>query len=312
MRTRVAILLLALWGTLGCASRAVQTEAVIRQPPPVPEYYTVEGVPFIEQDTGHCGPATLAMAMQWGGRYITADDLASQVYTPVMKGSLQQDMITATRRNGMIAIPVKGFHNLLQEISAGHPVIVFENLAFDWMPRWHYAIVFGYNLRTRQVLMHSGPEAFKLWDMDVFERSWMLGDYWGMVVLPSHKLSFTGSELAHAGAAAGLEQTKNYRAAQEAYTAMLERWPTSLTAYIGLANIAYEKRNYEKAVALLRKATELHPNSASAWHNLTIALGALEKGDEAQASATQAIRHAPKESKDTYTENLKQWVAGDL
>ncbi len=165
------------------------------------------------------------MVMNWNGRNISVDDLAAQVYMPGMKGSLQADMVSASRRNSMMAIQIEGLSSLLREVSAGHPVIVFENLALTWAPQYHYAVVYGYDLDQETVLMHSGPTAGKKWDMRKFERSWMLGDYWGLVVLPPGELAASGTELAHVTAAAGLEQLSKTAEAEKSYLAILKRWP---------------------------------------------------------------------------------------
>ena len=119
----LAIALLA-----GCATTAPQTKAVLATPPTVAKHVEIPNVPFIEQSAGHCGPATLAMAMEWAGHPIAAEELASRVMTPAMKGSLQEDLIGASRREGMMAVKITGMSALLSELDAGHPVIIFENL----------------------------------------------------------------------------------------------------------------------------------------------------------------------------------------
>jgi hypothetical protein len=231
----------------------------------------IPNVPFINQSAGHCGPATLAMVMNWNGKSISVDELVPLVYTPGMKGSFQADMISASRRNSMMAIQIEGLTSLLTEVSAGHPVIVFENLALDWAPQYHYAVVYGYDLDQEHVIMHSGPEAGKKWDLRKFERSWMLGDYWGLVVLPPGELAATGTELAHVTAAVGLEQALKLEAAEKSYFAILKRWQDSLGALVGLGNLFYGKKDYQRSVKYLRQAVKAHPSSDSARHNLLVA-----------------------------------------
>ena len=279
------ILYLILILTAGCAAKTVQVDRLLRTPLPISEQQEIVGVPFIEQSAGHCGPATLAMTMAWAGQPADINLLVSQVYTPGMQGSLQTDMLTASRRNGMMAIPIQGFSSLLTEVSAGNPVIVFENLAVSWLPQWHYAVVFGYDLPKEIVLMHSGPEAFKKWDLRKFERSWQLGDYWGLLVLPPGKLSATASELDHLKAAAALEQVGKNLAAGISYQAILSRWPQSLGALIGSANVSYAAKDYAKSVESLLLATKYHPESAAAWNNLSVAQLALGQKKKSEASA---------------------------
>lgn len=244
------------------------------------------------------------MAMRWAGRDVSIDQVASQVYTPGRNGSLPVDMTSAARRNGFMAVPISGLRALLDEVAAGHPVIVFENLGFSFLPQWHYAVVHGYDLRSRDVILHSGHEADRRWDMKRFENAWRGGDYWGLVILNPGDLSVAADELTHAGAAAALEDLGKTIEAESSYRAILERWPDSLSAHLGLANVFYSRGDSLGAVWILRDAVRLHPTSAMAWHNLAFAERAVSVPD-ARVSATKALALAPVEQRDQYRENLK-------
>lgn len=261
----------------GCASRAVQTESIRASAPAgIPAQKEIAGVPFIEQSENHCGPATLAMTLGFYNQSIGMEQVAPLMYNTQNKGSLQSDMLSAARRLGMNAVAIEGMPALLQEVAAGNPVIVFENLALKWLPQWHYAVVYGYDLSVPEVVMHSGPEKAKRWKMETFERSWMLGDYWGMVVLPPGQLSATADELAHASSASVLEQLGRRDDAQKSYEVILKKWPESLSAHIGMGNIYYAKGDYRKSAEVLRRAVQLHPTSESARHNLKVAESKLQ------------------------------------
>jgi tetratricopeptide (TPR) repeat protein len=268
----------------------------------------IEGVPFYQQSEGHCGPATLAMALGWSGADATPEELAPRLYTPGMKGTFQADLVAAARREGRLAIPISGLASLLEEFAAGHPVIVFENLALSWLPQWHYAIVFGYDLDREEVLMHSGPERDKRWDLRKFERSWKLADYWGVVILPPGRLAASADEVTHVTAAAGLEQAGQDAAAKRSYEAILKRWPVSLGARVGLANLEFKARRFERAATLLREATVDHPRAASAWHNRAVAEAALNDLRGARVSATRAVRFASAAQKEQFRRTLKPWL----
>jgi hypothetical protein len=258
--------------TTSCATTAPQSEAVLRVPPKgLAQNVQISNVPFIEQEAGQCGPASLTMAMHWAGNPITVDKLLPEVMTPEKKGSLQQDLISASRREGMMAVQTEGMPSLLEELAAGHPVIIFENLGLTWYQQWHYAVVTGYDLSREEFIMHSGHEANERIDMKIFERSWKLSDYWSLVVLPPGKTAASAGELGNMQAAAGLEQAGREKEAANSYQAILNRWPSSLSALIGLANIAYKDRNFISAVSLLKQAKLAHPESAVVDHNLKVA-----------------------------------------
>lgn len=262
---------------IGCASIGHQTRALLKAPPDIPTASQIENVPFIEQAAGHCGPATLTMVMHWAKAPVTLEQITPEVYTPGMKGSLQLDLISASHRHGLMAIPLEGLEPLLREVAAGHPVIVFENLGLSWYPKWHYAVVIGYDLKAEQLILHSGPNANERVDMIRFEHAWSLGKYWGLIVLPAGQLAKTSGEIATLRAAAGIEQAGLAPEAEKSYHAILQKWPESLGALIGLGNINYKRRDYKNAVSFLKQATQFHPNSTQAKHNLSVAETALKK-----------------------------------
>lgn len=288
----------------GCALRAVQSDELRKKPPAVPASHALSYVPFIEQSAGFCGPATLTMGLQAAGKLVTLAEIGPQVYTPGMRGSLQNDMIGGARRAGMMAIPIKGMDALVRELAAGNPVVVFENLAIPILPRWHYALVFGYDLTGERVLMHSGPNA-NLWvGFREFENDWKLGDYWGLVLFAPGKLSATATELEHLQAAAALENLKKNQEARLAYTAILGRWPTSMTARIGLGNVAFREKSFKDAVGFLKDATVAEPLNAAAWHNLALAQAAAKQAKDAKKSAAEALRLANAQERAAFEESL--------
>ncbi len=272
--------LLAGWLTLqiaACASPARQTEQLLSGPPGVPPAHVLTGIPLIKHEAGYCGPAALTIAMQAAGKEVTAADLAAQVITPGGAGSLQMDMISAVRRNGMMAVAVENLNQLVEEVASGRPVLVFQNLGLSWLPRWHYADVVGYDLPRQEIIMHSGNEAYRREPLRYFERSWGLADFWALVIIKPGEVAQSADELAHLKAALGLEQAKMLSEAAFAYDGILRRWPESLGALVGRANIAYQKTEYQTAVNLLRVASKAHPDSIIARHNLAVAEQAVLK-----------------------------------
>lgn len=257
----------------GCVTRAVQTEALLSAHQDLPKKFEIKEVPFIDQSVGYCGPATLTMVMNWAGQKVSVNEVAAQVYTPGLKGSFQADMISASRRQGLMAVPIQNLSSLLREVSAGHPVVIFENLSVSWAPQWHYAVVLGFDIEKQEVIMHSGHDAFYHWDMSKFERSWMLGEYWGLVVLPAGELAVAAGEMDHVKAAVGLEQSKKDTEAEKSYQKILQKWPDNLVSLIGLANLAYKNGNPNLSVDLLKRAIKAHPDSEAAKHNLAVAQG---------------------------------------
>lgn len=283
---------------IGCATRTL--------PDAVPQSHLIRNVPFILQEQGHCGPATLTMVLNTWGRPVQVQQMVDQVYTPKAQGSFQMDMIAAARRQGMLAIPISGINSLLAEIASDHPVIVFENLGISWYPLWHYAVVYGYDFPKKEFILHSGKDQADRETFRVFENSWKLADDWGLVILPPNRLSATANELDHVRAASALEQLGLFDEANQAYETILHRWPQSLGALIGRANIAYTKNRLGEAHEYLALATSAHPHSAAAWHNLAITQKAQRKKMMAKRSALRAIEFAHETQKQEFKKSLKE------
>lgn len=300
-------LLVAILST-SCATRRFQTDSIVHSRLGIPKAHRINDVSFIKQKENHCGPASLAMILKRQEKLISVEELASQMYTPLKQGTFQTDIISATRRQGMMGIPVNSIANLLKELAAGNPVLVFQNLGLKKMPKWHYAVAVGYDLKKPDIILHSGPYKNLKTDMRIFEHSWALSDYWGLVVLPPGKLSETASELDHMQAAVGLEQLEKFNEVEKAYLSILERWPDSLSALIGMGNIRFAQTRYSEAVIYLTAATIKHPASSTAWHNLALAQGAARMHKEAIQSSLKAISLVENHKIRSFQESLKDYL----
>jgi tetratricopeptide (TPR) repeat protein len=258
-------------------------------PSALPERVELAAVPFVPQDELYCGPASLAMVLAWSGDAATQAELAPAVFTPGRQGSLPQDLLSAARRHGRLALPVTDLAALLAELAAGHPVLVLQNLGLAVAPQWHYAVAVGYDRAAEDLVLRSGREARRRVSFATFERTWARAEHWALVVLPPDRLPATAAEADLLTAAAGLERSSRPDAAATVYETILERWPASLGALIGLANARYRAGDLAAAEAVLRRATGAHPASVAAWNNLAHVLAENGRHDAALAAATRAL-----------------------
>lgn len=272
MTAQVFFLFFVIWLS-SCASTTAQTNSVNAASHLKPNVINI--APFIEQKVGHCGPAALAMAIAATQSSYNINEIIEQVYTPKAQGSLQENMIASARRQGFMALTLRGFDSLLAELDAGHVVIIFENQGINWFPQWHYALVTGYDLEKKTLTMHSGPYPNQTLDMSEFELSWKLTNYWGLVVLKPGMIAPSNDEIAHLQAAAALEKLQKIKEAKKAYLAILNKWPESLIGHIGIGNVFYALKDYASAVHYLKMATKLYPESIEAQSNLKTAQKAL-------------------------------------
>ena len=289
IRLRPIAAILALGLLLG-ACAAPQTQRLLEAPPgDLPPRVEIAEVPFFPQERYHCGPAALAMVLNWSGQPVSADDLVSQVYTPGREGTLRSDILSGARRNGRLAVEVTRLESLLRELAAGHPVLVFQNLGLAALPQWHFAVAVGYDLAREEIILHSGTQARQSTSLATFERTWERGDHWALLVLRPDRLPATAAEHDVLRAAAGLERVKRLAEAETAYGMALGRWTDSFPALMGLGNVRYAREDDRGAVAAYRRALEVRPDAPAAWNNLAYALKRSGQREEAIAAAEKAV-----------------------
>ncbi|MEW5967030.1 MAG: PA2778 family cysteine peptidase [Pseudomonadota bacterium] len=275
----------------GCAHRPPVTLDPGTRLPPQAE---LSDTPFFPQERYQCGPAALATLLNVRGVKIDPEALVPQVYLPAREGSLQTEMIAAVRRQGLLAIPVEpSLDGLLGEVAAGRPVLVLQNLGLDVLPRWHYAVVIGYDLERRHVVLRSGTEARRVTPVGVFMNTWNRSKRWGFVVLAPDDLPPNVEPDAWLEAASGLEALGHWPQAHAAYGAATRRWPDHALAWFGLGNAAYALGDGAGAEQALRQAIQLRPDWALAWNNLAHVLAQRPCPRAARAAAQCAGRLAP-------------------
>ncbi|MFP4560163.1 MAG: PA2778 family cysteine peptidase [Thiohalorhabdus sp.] len=271
----------------------------------LPDRAQVAEVPFYPQEAHYCGPASLAMVLSWSGHEVGQGEVAPEVFTPDRDGSFRNDILAAARRRGRLAIPVKDLEGVVAEVAAGHPVLVFQNLGLDWLPRWHYAVLVGYDLGKGQVVLHTGRREAREVALSTFERTWERGGRWALVVLPPGEMPATAGPFAVLEGGVGLERAGRHAAAERAYAAVTRRWPDRVEGWIGLGNVRYHQGELEGAESAYREAVRLEPRKAEAWNNLALVLGRSGRTRAAREAARTAVRHAGGERKE-YQDTLQE------
>lgn len=265
----------------GCAGAPLQYTSLTEQSPSGQSDVELERVPFHPQEAYQCGPAALATVMNWAGEAVHPDDLAPRVYLPERQGSLQTELIAATRRQGLVPyVHRPSLSDLLAEVRNDTPVLVMQNLGLDSVPIWHYAVVVGFDMERQTVVLRSGTEKREVLTMRRFERTWQKADYWALTVHPPDRLPASADQQRYLQAVAPLESSAPDSAAS-AYRAALSRWPDSLAALIGLGNLRYTAGDHAEAAIHYRQAVAAHPDNPAAHHNLAWAL--IRQGHDADA-----------------------------
>lgn len=274
----------------GCISLPQSAALRAAAPADLPQRVELTQVPFHPQEDFLCGPATLATVFNAAGVPASIDSVTPLVYLPGREGSLQAEMLGATRRSGLVAYPLAPeLEAVLREVAAGTPVVVLLNFAFRLMPIWHYAVVVGYDLERERIILRTGPIERQEFRFGFFEFLWQDGGHWSMLALAPGRMPATAREQEFAAAVAALEQADRPSEARESYRALLERWPTNLIGLIGLGNVEYALKDMAAAERAFRRASEAHPQSAVAFNNLAHVLATLGRLADAEAAARAAV-----------------------
>jgi hypothetical protein len=273
----------------GCA--APQSRALRSAPPPLlPSAVELDQSPFFPQEEFQCGPAALATTLNAAGIRATPEELARQVFLPARHGSLQAEMLAATRRYDALAVTLPPrLDALLAEIADGTPVIVLQNLALDWVPMWHYAVVVGYDLAADEIILRSGRNKRQVMAMPVFERTWERSRYWAMVTVPPGTIPATVAEGDYVQAAVAFEKVASAAAARNAYFAATEKWPHNQLALLGLGNTAFSLQDWQAAETAFRKLADTASDPVPALNNLALTLDAQGRIVQALEVARRAV-----------------------
>ena len=205
------------------------------------------------------------------------------------QGSLQVELLAASRRHGLMAYrltPV--LEDILREVAAGHPVLVFENLSLPIYPVWHYAVVVGFDHDRNILVLHSGKTEALEMSLFTFERTWVRGGNWAIVVLPPNRLPVTANADALAQSAAALEPA-DAQAAHIAYATALTRWPDHKALLLGLGNTDYALGRLADAASAYQAAVQVHADFADGWNNLAQVQMELGRHQEAADAIAKAV-----------------------
>jgi tetratricopeptide (TPR) repeat protein len=281
-RGLAALLLLLVLG--GCAQLVPQTIALrTGWPSGVPQSVENTAIPFFPQDEYQCGPAALATVLADSGLQVTPEQLVGQVWIPERKGSLQLEMLAASRRHDRVAyVLAPRYADMLREVAAGNPVIVLQDVGLAWT-QWHYAVVAGFDYPSGSIFLRSGTRKRENMPFTAFERSWMASGYWAMVAMPPDKIPASATEDAWMNAVLAMARVADKRAVRTAFATALRRWPDNQVAAIGLANQLHASGELAQADTVLREAHRRHPQSTIIANNLAQVLSDLGRQQEALA-----------------------------
>jgi len=270
----------------------VEVVRIVESPPEdVAPRVNLDAVQFFPQEDYQCGPAALATVLDFAGVAVSPEQLVEQVYIPSRHGSLQLEMLAATRRQERIPYLLDTtLEALVREVAAGLPVLVFQNLGLSWWPQWHYAVVVGFDLEAGTILLRSGLERNYSISLALFQRTWRRTDNWAFLVLSPGQLPVTATPLRYLESVLAMEQLPGgFTLAEQGYRAALDRWPDSPLFPTALGNLYYQADQLEEARSQFQRLVRDHPASADGHNNLAWVLLRLGQYAQAQDHALRAV-----------------------
>ena len=294
----------------GCAASPPLADGL---PPSAPRTIELDSTPFFPQDDYQCGPAALATLLAASGVAVAPDALAPEVYLPERRGSLSLELIGAARRHGRLPYVLETTADeMVAELEAGRPVLVLQNLGVKQIPRWHYAVLIGYDAARNVAVLRSGRERRLEMKWQRFAGTWHRGGRFAMTTLRPREIPEHAPPDRFIAAAAGLEAAGQRRIAAEAYDAAIARWPQEPHAWLGRGNVAYADGNRAAAADAWSRAIMLDPTNAAARNNLAELL--LDAGclDESRRQIERASALAAGTSLETTVAESKSRIGATV
>ena len=281
---KTAFIVIAVSLISGCVFKANQSELNAR-------YVNLKSTPFFPQSDYQCGPAALSTLLVSSGVQVTPNSLVAKVYIPKRKGSLQIEMIAATREYGRVPYllnPV--FSNIVDELHQGRPVLVFQNLGWRIKPVWHYAVVIGYDPDAEELLLRSGTTANKRLSVNKFMRSWQRAGSWAFVALKPGEFPVNVDFNRYFQALTDMSNNASMQFMLELYLITSKQFTDKPIVWFALANSYLELNKYSQAVDAYLHVLTLDSNHIATRNNLAYGLAMLSCHDQALEQAFEAVR----------------------
>jgi tetratricopeptide (TPR) repeat protein len=250
----------------GCAASPPLKDGL---PASAPRAIALDATPFFPQEDFQCGPAALATLLVASGVDVTPEALVPEVFIPGREGSLSLELIGAARRHGRLPyVLATTAEEMIAELEAGRPVLVLQNLGAGPLPKWHYAVLIGYDAERNVALLRSGREQRLELKWQRFAGTWHRGGRFALTTLTPGEIPVHAQPARYIEAAAGLEAAGQRRAASAAYDAAIARWPGEPLAWLGRGNVAHAEGDRAAAADAYLRAIMLEPGNVAARNNL--------------------------------------------
>lgn len=230
--------------------------------------HEITSTPFYAYQDHQCGPSALASLLEYNGIEVDFAALVRRLYIPERKGTLQIELVSASREFNLIPYIIKpDLYAVLDEVRSGRPVLVLQNLGVNWYPKWHYAVVIGYNLPQKELILRSGTIKRYVMSLYTFERTWQRSQSWALLLLKPGELPKSGSALRFMNALRGFGLEQHQSVLLPAYQTAMLHWPDTLVLKMGYGNLLHQAGEYKSALQQYEAVIRQEPNYAPALNN---------------------------------------------
>lgn len=191
----------------------------------LPERVELTDVPFFQLSDAQGGPSALAALLNHFG-VVTSPGLVDKRIQQLAKGqSPQKGLETVVRSYDLLVYPLaSNLDALLQQVSAGHPVLVQQDRLFGG-PGSQFALLVGYDQRERTLVLRSGNNRRWHTSFASFDDAWAEAGRWAVLIQPANQLPARPDEQVWLQAARDLLQQGRGAAAQRALLTARQIWP---------------------------------------------------------------------------------------
>ncbi|WP_281951393.1 PA2778 family cysteine peptidase [Nitrosophilus kaiyonis] len=259
-------------------------------------------VPYVSQKEYFCGPASVLMILKYWHKkgdikdIPKYDEIIKRLYVPSKKGAYQIEIKSAIRDYNLLYFEKKtNIDEILKAVDKNIPVLVLLNLAFENYPMWHYAVVSGYDLRKREIYLHSRKK-YEVLSFYNFYNLHKKANFWTLFIVPNDfDLDFI-SKKDFLRTAVELENAKKYALAIKAYLNFLKKYPNDKDLLFGLANCYFLSKKYKKAKNIYLKIINIE-NDPLVYNNLALTYLNLRECNNAKEAIFKAMNLDKKNSK---------------
>jgi predicted double-glycine peptidase len=179
-RSHIPCILALLFFLAGCAT-SIETLPS--------DAWTIDQVPYFEQEDFQCGPAALATVINYwytknkSNKRLSVETIVDQIYSHSAKGVLGLDLEAYARKLGFNAVQPSGaIEEIRKSIDAKIPVIILVDYGGTFHQQNHFMVAKGYT--HDGIVFNSGRRENHLISNETLQKIWKKTGFWALIIRP--------------------------------------------------------------------------------------------------------------------------------